>query len=111
MDSMDTVFQALSSETRRRILDILRDSPGISVGEVAEHFAMTRIGVMKHLAVLEEAELVLSEKVGRRRELYFNVAPIQLIYDRWTSQYSKLWARDLARLKFNVENRMGEDPE
>lgn len=106
---MDAVFHALASGPRRRILDILREKPGANVNEVCAYFEMSRIGVMKHLGVLEEAELVVSKKEGRTRRLYFNVVPIQLIYDRWTSEYSGLWARRLTSLKFLVENSTFSD--
>lgn len=106
---MDNVFHALASGPRRRILDILRQTPGANVNDVCGYFEMSRIGVMKHLKVLEEAELVVSQKEGRTRRLYFNVVPIQLIYDRWTSEYSALWARRLTSLKFLVENSGFED--
>ncbi len=101
---MDATFHALASAARRRILDILKRQPGASVNDVCAFFEMSRIGVMKHLKVLEEADLVVSKKEGRTRRLYFNVVPIQLIYDRWTSEYSALWARRLTSLKFMVEN-------
>ncbi len=58
---------------------------------------------MKHLAVLETAGLLISEKQGRTRRLYFNAAPIQLIYERWTTEYSGLWASRLTEFKRQVE--------
>jgi DNA-binding transcriptional ArsR family regulator len=104
-DSMDAVFHALSHAVRRRILDILKDRDGASVAEVCDHFEMSRIGVMKHLHVLEVASLVTSVKEGRTRHLYFNAVPIQMIHDRWTSEYSALWAARLTRLKYTVESK------
>ena len=87
------------------MLDILKDMPGCSVNDVCKYFEMSRIAVMKHLRVLEEANLVISQKVGRARELYFNAAPIQLIYDRWTTEYSKFWAAHVTDIKFKAEAR------
>ena len=104
-ESMDAVFQALASASRRRILDIVRDKPGCVVGHVTRFFAVSRISVLKHLRVLEAAGLILSEKQGRERRLYFNVVPIQVIYDRWTTEYSKLWARRLTEIKYRVESQ------
>ena len=100
---MDLVFHALSSQPRRQILDIVQHMPGCSVGDVAKYFDISRIAVMKHLRVLEEAQLVIPRKAGRVRELYFNPVPIQLIYDRWTTEYSKFWASQVTDLKFRVE--------
>jgi predicted transcriptional regulator len=102
-DSMDAVFLALACPTRRKILDIVRDQPGCGVKHVAKFFAVSRIAVMKHLRVLVEAGLLLSEKEGRNRKLYFNCVPIQMIYDRWTTEYSALWASRLTEVKYRVE--------
>ncbi len=102
---MDAVFQALAHESRRRMLDIVRDEPGIGVGVLAGEFDVSRIAVMKHLAVLEEANLIISEKDGRTRKLYFNAAPIQMIHDRWTDDYSAYWAGRVTRIKYVAEAR------
>ena len=106
-DDMDTVFRALSNASRRRMLDIVRGEPGIGVGALAGEFDVSRIAVMKHLAVLEEANLIVSERDGRARRLYFNAAPIQMIHDRWTDEYSAYWAGQVARIKYLAEGRGG----
>ena len=103
-DSMGSVFAALAHASRRRILDIVRENGGCSVNDVAAYFDISRIAVMKHLRVLEEAGLLISEKQGRTRRLYFNAIPIQIIYDRWTSEYSAIWASKLTQLKHSVES-------
>jgi len=105
MESMGAVFDALGSATRRRILDLVKADPGCTVGEVAARFDVTRIAVMHQIRVLEEAQLLVSRKEGRRRRLYFNAVPIQMIYDRWTSELSALWASRMADLKYRVESR------
>lgn len=102
---MDAVFAALAHETRRRVLDLLRERPGAGVGEIAAKFDVSRIAIMKHLAVLEEAQLVVSQKDGRTRRLYFNAAPIRMIYDRWTDDYSGYWSGEITRLKYLAEAR------
>ena len=102
-DSMDAVFQALANKHRRKILDLIKSMPGGSVNDVCKYFDMSRIAVMKHLRVLEDAELIISQKSGRTRELYFNIVPIQMVYDRWTTEYSKFWASQVTDLKFKVE--------
>lgn len=100
---LDAVFQALASATRRQILDLVSATPGCSVQYVAEHFDMSRIGVLKHINTLEEAGLLLSERCGRERPLYVNLAPLQLIQERWSDQYGKFWASRLTRLKYVIE--------
>jgi len=102
---MDAVFQALGNASRRRMLDIVKSKPGIRVGTLASEFDVSRIAVMKHLAVLEDANLIVSEKDGRTRRLYFNAAPIQMIHDRWTTEYSAYWAGQVTRIKYLAEAR------
>ena len=104
-EAQDRLFQALASPARRDIMDIVRQSPGCNVTDVCRHFDVSRIAVMKHLAVLEEANLVISEKQGRTRRLYFNAVPIQMIYDRWTDEYSGMWAGRLTAFKQTVEDK------
>ncbi len=100
---LDAVFQALASQVRRQILDIVAASPGCGVGHVAEHFDLSRIGVLKHVNVLEQAGLLVSEKIGRDRPLYVNPAPLQIIHERWSDQYRSFWAGQLTRLKYAIE--------
>ena len=104
-DSMDKLFHALASASRRKMLDILRETPGCSVAHMCRYFDVSRIAVMKHLRVLEEGGLLISRKEGRTRRLYFNVAPIQSIHERWTTEYSALWAGQLTEFKRQVENQ------
>ena len=104
-ESMDKLFHALASRPRREMLDIIKSQPGCSVVDVCKHFDVSRIAVMKHLAVLEAADLVIAEKPGRAKQLYFNAVPIQAIYDRWTTEFSSLWAGQLTAFKHHVENK------
>lgn len=91
------------------MLDLIKDEPGISVGILAAEFDVSRIAVMKHLAVLEEANLIISQKDGRTRKLYFNAAPIRMIYDRWTTEYSAYWAGKMTRIKYLSEAKEAEE--
>jgi predicted transcriptional regulator len=103
-DDLDMVFEALAHRDRRRILDVVRNDPGCCVEDVCRHFTTSRVAVLKHVRVLERAELLVSEKVGRQRKLYVNVVPIQIIHERWTTEFSALWAGKLTRLKYAVES-------
>ena len=100
---LDAVFLALASPVRRQILDIVAAAPGCTVAQVAEQFDMSRIGVLKHINVLEDAGLLLSDKLGRERLLQFNAVPLQLIHERWSDQYRSFWSNRLTRLKYAVE--------
>ncbi len=104
-DTLNPIFQALANPLRRRMLDIVKQQPGCNVNDVCAEFDMSRIAVMKHLNRLQDAQLVHSEKQGRDRRLYFNVVPIQLIYDRWTHEYSAWWASRLVDIKYAIEER------
>ncbi len=105
---MDNVFRALASRVRRKLLDLIKEHPGSSVSDLCTAFEVSRIAVMKHLRVLEESQLIILQKNGRRREIYFNVVPIQLIYDRWTSEYSAFWAAKAVDLKFFIEDELSQ---
>jgi DNA-binding transcriptional ArsR family regulator len=102
---MAEVFDALGHPTRRRILDILRLEPGIAVGVLADRFDIGRVAVMHHLRQLEDAGLVISLKEGRVRQLYHNPVPIQLIHDRWTTEYAGFWSSKMADVKYAVEQQ------
>lgn len=105
-DELDSVFAALAHPARRRMLDLLRESPGLSIAALTEHFEMSGVGVLKHVRVLEEAGLVHGEREGREKHLYFNLVPIQLVYDRWTDEYSRFWVARLADIKERIESRI-----
>ena len=106
----DLVLRALAHSARRRMIDLLVEHPGMSVKAVASHFDFSRIATMKHLATLESAGLVISEKHGRTRKLYFNPVPIQEIYRRWIRPFEALPADRLLRIKRLAEARDARPP-
>jgi DNA-binding transcriptional ArsR family regulator len=100
----DRIFKALADSNRRRLLDELSASPGCTLTELAALFpGMTRFGVMKHLAVLEDAHLVVSRKVGRTKEHYLNAVPIRRIHDRWISKFTAPWVEAITALAADLE--------
>jgi uncharacterized protein YndB with AHSA1/START domain len=105
----DEVFKALSDPSRRTLLDALFKRDGQTLSELCQHLAMTRYGVMKHLAVLEDAGLITTEKVGREKHHYLNAVPIQQVYERWVSKYARPWARSLTGLKHILEEQTLDD--
>jgi len=103
VDDLDPVWKALADPTRRGILDLLRIRPRTTT-EIVESFQeLSRFGVMKHIEVLREAELVRTRESGRYRVNSLNAVPIRRIYERWVSRYEELWASQLLRLKETVE--------
>ena len=104
-DKLDIVWKALSDPTRRAILDLLRDGPRTTT-EIVESFPhLTRFGVMKHLDVLREAQLVQTTESGRQRMNSLNTVPIQQIYERWVTPFRELWSSQLVGLKETVEGK------
>lgn len=97
------IWKALSDDTRRAILDLLREKPR-TTGELAEHFEdITRYAVMKHLGILEEANLIAIRREGRKRWNHLNAVPLQMIYERWLRPYEDEWANTLLTIKAVAE--------
>ena len=100
----DDVFKALADPTRRALLDALFAQDGQSVQALCERFPhMTRFGVMKHLAVLEAANLVITHRDGRQKLHHLNAVPIQQMASRWISKYSQPFAHALVGLQSTLE--------
>jgi DNA-binding transcriptional ArsR family regulator len=98
-DEFDQVFKALSSSTRRKILDLLRDHPRTTGDLCASFPALDRCTTMQHLAVLERAGLVVAQRKGRERWNYLDVLPITLIHERWIGEYARSAVELLSALK------------
>jgi uncharacterized protein YndB with AHSA1/START domain/biotin operon repressor len=103
---MDSVFKALADPTRRELLDELFRRDGQPLKTLAEHFDMTRVGVAKHLKLLEDAGLVVTKRQGREKLHYLNPVPIQLVHNRWVSKYTAGWTAGLAAIKTELEQTM-----
>ena len=99
----DVVFRALAAPTRRQLLDELFRDDGQTLGELAGRLPMSRFGVMKHLGVLEEANLVTTRRRGREKLHFLNPVPIRLIHDRWVSKYAEPLAATLSGIKRELE--------
>jgi DNA-binding transcriptional ArsR family regulator len=100
---MDKVFKALADPSRRQLLDRLHANNGQTLGELCEHLDMTRQAVTKHLAVLEEANLVVIVWQGREKLHYLNPVPIHEIAERWIGKFERGRLRVLAELKKKLE--------
>ena len=102
-DHDDAVFKALADPTRRFLLDLLFERDGRTLTELESELEMTRFGVMKHLRVLEEAGLVVTQRSGREKFHYLNPVPIQLIHDRWIDKFRERHVSALTELKAKLE--------
>jgi DNA-binding transcriptional ArsR family regulator len=86
---LDASFAALSDATRRGVLERLGRADA-SITELAEAFDMTLTGMRKHVGVLEHAQLVTTEKVGRVRTC--RLGPLRLDDETaWIERYRDLW--------------------
>jgi DNA-binding transcriptional ArsR family regulator len=104
-DDDDDVFKALADGGRRQLLDALFARDGQTLGELCAVLpAMTRFGVMKHLAVLEGSGLVVTEKVGRSKLHYLNPVPIREIQERWISKYAEPTVAAMVGLRRQLES-------
>jgi DNA-binding transcriptional ArsR family regulator len=99
----DLVFKALADATRRYLLDQLFARDGRTLTELESGVAMTRFGVMKHLRILEEANLIVTRRAGREKLHYLNPVPIRLIHNRWIDKYTERRVSALASLKHELE--------
>jgi DNA-binding transcriptional ArsR family regulator len=103
---MDDVFKALADRGRRALLDALRTCGGQTLAEMCTVLPeMSRFGVMKHLRILEQAHLVLTEKAGRTKRHYLNPVPIREIHDRWISNYAEPIVAGLIALRDQAESK------
>jgi DNA-binding transcriptional ArsR family regulator len=101
--SDDAVFRALADASRRELLDRLHRRNGQTLGELCEGLDMTRQAVAKHLAILDEANLVSWQRRGREKLHFINPVPINEIAERWIGKFERPRLRALARLKRTLE--------
>ena len=98
--AMDAVLHALADESRRTVLEILRDHPA-SAGELAEALPIARPGVSRHLRVLREAGLVDVRQDAQRR--IYTLRPEALVeVDEWLGEYRRLWENRLDALHTEI---------
>jgi DNA-binding transcriptional ArsR family regulator len=106
-DVLDRVFAALADPQRRRVLVRLGEGPA-TIGELAEPVGMSLTGMKKHVQVLEDAGLVVTQKVGRSRQCRLGQAPLDDAM-AWISFYQRLWARKLDGLDAYFTLRNGTE--
>jgi DNA-binding transcriptional ArsR family regulator len=99
----DKVFKALADPSRRKLLDLLFEQNGQSLGQLCDHLAMARQSATQHLEILEAANLVTSIKRGRERLHYINPVPIHEVYERWVRKFERERLSLLHELKTRLE--------
>lgn len=99
----DLVFKALGDPTRRKLLDLLCEKNGQTLGQLCEHLQMTRQSATQHLGLLEAAHLVTSVKRGREKLHFINPVPLHDIYERWVRKFETQRLSLLHDLKTELE--------
>ena len=97
-------LNALADDTRRAVLDHLRQAGAQPAGEIAGLFPVSRPAISKHLRILRDAHLVRHSQKGRYRLYELDPAPLALI-DEWLAPYRSFWTKRLGELKTFVESR------
>jgi len=102
---LDLTFSALSDPTRRAILERLGQGSA-TISELAGPTGMSLTGLKKHVAILEEAELVSTEKRGRARHCRLGPRRLDDATD-WIEAYRRSWEDRFARLDAIIERQKG----
>ena len=105
------MFRALADRSRRRLLDSLNARNGQSLRELCAGLDMARQSVSKHLAILEDANLVTTVRRGREKLHYLNAAPISEIAERWIDHYDQQRIDALSDLKRALEDPAMDKPQ
>jgi len=108
---VDDIFRALSDPSRRRLLDSLNQRNGQTLRELCAGLDMARQSVSKHLAILEDANLVTTVRRGREKFHFLNAAPINDIAERWINRYDQPRVDALSDLKKALEDTTMDKPE
>jgi DNA-binding transcriptional ArsR family regulator len=98
---LDASFAALSDTTRRGVLEQLGRADA-SITDLAERFNMTLTGMKKHVVVLEQAGLVITQKVGRVRTCRLGLRVLEE-ETAWLERYRQLWEARFNELDKVVE--------
>ena len=99
----DKVFKALGDPTRRRLLDLLHERNGQTLGELCENLEMARQSATQHIDLLEAANLVSTVKRGREKLHFINPVPLHDIYERWVRKFEQQRLSLLHDLKKELE--------
>jgi DNA-binding transcriptional ArsR family regulator len=99
----DDVFKALADPTRRRLLDLLHEQNGQTLGQLCEHLDMTRQSATQHLGILEAANLVSTVRRGREKLHFINPVPLHEVYERWVRKFERQRLSLLHDLKRELE--------
>lgn len=103
----DEVFKALGDPTRRKLLDLLYEKNGQTLGQLCENLDMARQSATQHLGILEAANLVTTVKRGREKLHFINPVPLHEVYERWVRKFE----RQRLALLHDLKTELEQDPE
>ena len=101
----EKVFKALADPTRRRLLDLLIERNGQTLGRLCENLDMPRQSVTQHLGILEEANLLSTVRRGREKLHFINPVPLHEVYVRWVRKFERERLDVLGEIKRRAEGR------
>jgi DNA-binding transcriptional ArsR family regulator len=104
---LDRTLAALADPTRRAVLERLGRGTA-TISELAEPFGMSLTGMKKHVRVLEDAELVTTEKVGRTRICRAGPRRLEDVHE-WSATYRRMLEERLDRLGELLERTKGDE--
>jgi DNA-binding transcriptional ArsR family regulator len=103
--SVDRTLAALADPTRRAVLERLGAGPA-TISELAGPAGMSLTGLKKHVRILEDAELVTTEKHGRTRHCYLGPRRLEDVGE-WLEGYRRGWEDSFDRLEGIIERKKG----
>ena len=101
----DKVFKALADPTRRKLLDLLYERTGQTLGQLCDNLDMARQSATQHLDILEAANLVSTVRRGREKLHFINPVPLQEVYERWVRKFERGRLALLHDLKKELERK------
>lgn len=99
----DKVFKALGDPTRTKLLDLLYEKNGQTLGELCQQLDMTRQSATQHIGILEAANLISTVWRGREKLHFINPVPLHEVYERWVRKFERQRLSLLHDLKKELE--------
>ena len=103
LPGVNDVFSAMDDASRRQLLDQLYKTNGLTLKELCRNLKMSRQAVTKHLAKLQDANLVVHLWKGREKRHYLNPVPLKEISEQWMYKYAQGCLRALAELQRGLD--------
>ena len=106
MAGQQNAFRALADPTRRQILLYL-SANDMTIGEVADHFDITRAAVKKHLLILEEGDLISVQSRGREKVNRLQPTGLKSVAE-WVNYFGRFWDQHLGKMQTAIESENGK---